>query len=64
MSEHIAIKVGDTIDAAKRELLVATLNHHKGDKVQAAMMLGVSLKTIYNLMRRYRIRLAFEVTPL
>lgn len=50
------------MEEAKRRLLIATLDHHDGDKAAAARTLNVSLKTIYNLMRHYRITLALKVT--
>lgn len=46
--------VGTTIEDAERRLILATLDHFNGDKRRAADTLGVSLKTIYNRLKRYQ----------
>lgn len=46
--------VGTTIDDAERRLILATLEHFNGDKRRAADTLGISLKTIYNRLKRYQ----------
>jgi two-component system, NtrC family, response regulator AtoC len=43
----------ETIDALKRDRVVAVLESTKGDKEQAARLLGVSKRTIYRLIDRY-----------
>ena len=44
---------GDTLDALKRERVLAVLESAKGDKEQAARLLGVSRRTVYRLIDRY-----------
>jgi DNA-binding NtrC family response regulator len=46
--------VGTTAAEAEQHLIVATLEHCGGDKNEAARMLGVSVKTIYNRLKFYR----------
>jgi len=43
----LEIGVGMTLEAAERRLIEATLAHARGDKRQAAAMLGVGLRTLY-----------------
>jgi two-component system, NtrC family, response regulator AtoC len=50
----LVVPIGSTIAEVERRLLLATLAHLGGDKVQAALVLGVSLKTMYNRLREYR----------
>jgi DNA-binding NtrC family response regulator len=49
----ITIPLGASIATADRLLLLATLDHCEGDKRQAARMLGISLKTLYNRLHEY-----------
>jgi len=51
--EDLKIRVGMSISAAERILLLATLEALNGDKRRAAKMLGVSLKTLYNRLNSY-----------
>jgi DNA-binding NtrC family response regulator len=44
---QLEIGVGMTLEAAERKLIEATLAHTRGDKRQAAAMLGVGLRTLY-----------------
>jgi two-component system response regulator AtoC len=53
-SESFVVTIGSTLAAVERRLLLATLDHVSGDKVAAAAVLGVSLKTLYNRLRDYR----------
>lgn len=48
------IKVGMSIRDVERMLIEATLEHVAGDKQQAAKILGISLKTLYNRLNLYR----------
>lgn len=50
---EVEIEVGHSIDDAERELILATLEAVDGDKKQAADMLGISLKTLYNRLNEY-----------
>lgn len=45
--------IGATLDDVERQLIMATLAHFEGDKRRAEKSLGVSLKTIYNRLKRY-----------
>lgn len=47
------LAVGTSIDDAERRLILATLDHHQGDKPQTANALGISLKTLYNRLKQY-----------
>ena len=49
------IKVGVSLDEAERRLMLATLNECAGDKKKAAEVLGVSLKTLYNRLKVYKV---------
>lgn len=45
--------VGRKICSVEREYIERTLAHCRGNKNDAAKMLGVCLKTLYNKLRRY-----------
>lgn len=47
------IRVGKTVEEVERELIESTLEHFDGDKKQAADILGISLKTLYNRLNAY-----------
>jgi DNA-binding NtrC family response regulator len=47
------IRVGMSLDAAERELITATLQAVGGSKTEAARVLGISLKTMYNRLHAY-----------
>jgi DNA-binding NtrC family response regulator len=51
----VQIRVGQSLQEAERQLLQKTLDFVKGNKKQAAEMLKISLKTIYNKMKQYGI---------
>jgi DNA-binding NtrC family response regulator len=51
----VQIRVGQSLQEAERQLLQRTLDFVKGNKKQAAEMLKISLKTIYNKMKQYGI---------
>jgi DNA-binding NtrC family response regulator len=48
------VPLGSSVAAVERRLILATLAHCKGNKQSAANVLGVSLKTLYNRLDRYR----------
>jgi two-component system, NtrC family, response regulator AtoC len=48
------IAIGTTVDEAERRLILATLQDHGGNKERAARTLGISLKTLYNKLKRYQ----------
>ena len=49
----VPVRVGERLVAVERKLLVATLEAVKGDRKRAAELLGISLKTIYNRLKKY-----------
>jgi len=50
----IRFTVGMTFDDVEREMLLKTLAHFNNNKRQAARALGITAKTIYNRLLRYR----------
>lgn len=51
---EIRFSIGTTLEEIEREVLLKTLAHFHNNKREAARALGVSLKTIYNKLLRYR----------
>lgn len=49
----VGVRVGKTVEEVERELIESTLEHFDGDKKQAADVLGISLKTLYNRLNSY-----------
>ncbi len=49
----LAIAVGTSVAEAERRLIQATLQQLEGNKKEAARVLGLSLKTLYNRLREY-----------
>jgi DNA-binding NtrC family response regulator len=47
------IRVGVSLDDVERTMILATLEHCRGDKKRTAQMLGISLKTLYNRLNVY-----------
>jgi len=47
-------QVGMTFECIEREMLLKTLTHHGNNKSQAARALGITTKTVYNRLQRYR----------
>jgi DNA-binding NtrC family response regulator len=54
----VGITVGMSLDDAEQALITATLRAVGGSKSEAARMLGVSLKTIYNRLHAYDRRIS------
>jgi two-component system response regulator AtoC len=50
----LQVKVGSSIADAERRLILATLDACEGNKDQAAKILGISLKTLYNRLNSYK----------
>jgi DNA-binding NtrC family response regulator len=48
------LRLGVSLDDAERELIMRTLEFAGGNKSQAAQILGVSLKTLYNRLEAYQ----------
>ncbi|WP_293002882.1 sigma-54 dependent transcriptional regulator [Nevskia sp.] len=51
---RLRIGIGAPLADAEQAMIVATLDHHGGDKRLAAQTLGISLKTLYNRLESYR----------
>lgn len=51
--DEIRIRVGSTIAAAEKALILATLDRYRGDKHKAARVLGISVKTLYTRLSVY-----------
>jgi DNA-binding NtrC family response regulator len=47
-------KPGTPIDHFEKRFILATLEHHNGNKRRTAETLGISLKTLYNRLNEYR----------
>lgn len=47
------LHAGQTIEEVERNLIRITLDRHGGNKKQAATVLGISLKTLYNRLKSY-----------
>lgn len=50
---EVSVPVGETLAEADRRLILATLARCKGVKKQAAALLGISPKTLYNRLEEY-----------
>ena len=54
-SSGVGVDVGMTIDEAERLLIEATLAHAGNNKTRAALILGISTKTLHVKLRQYRL---------
>jgi len=52
-----AIQVGRTFSEMEREFILETLKRASGNRTQAAKMLGLSVRTIRNKLREYRVEI-------
>ena len=50
----LRMRPGESLAEVERRLVLATLSHFDGDKPEAAQALGISLKTLYNRLKKYR----------
>lgn len=48
------VSVGASLADAERRLILATLEYCKGDKKEAAAILGISVKSVYNRLNEYK----------
>ncbi len=55
-TDGIKVSVGTTIAKAEHDLILKTLAGAHNNKTQAARILGISLKTLHNKLKRYGIR--------
>src|SRR5215472_5806441 len=51
--DGVNFPLGTSLDEAERVLILRTLAAHGNNKTQAAQVLGISLKTLHNKLRRY-----------
>ena len=51
--ETLRVSVGSTLEDTERRLILATLDHTRGQKRRAARFLGISVKTLYNRLKAY-----------
>lgn len=56
IEHHVAFTLPVSLEAAEAVIIKATLNYFKGDKRKASDTLGISLKTIYNKLEKYRVQ--------
>jgi len=47
------LRVGISAEDAEKELIRSTLGHTGGNKTRAAKILGISLKTMHNKVKKY-----------
>jgi two-component system response regulator HydG len=52
-NQSSAVSAGQTIEGLEKELIRVTLDKVDGNKTQAAEMLGISTKTLYNRLHAY-----------
>jgi DNA-binding NtrC family response regulator len=50
----VRVTVGSSIADAEKALILATLDRYDGNKKEAAEVLGISLKTLYNRLNAYK----------
>jgi len=55
-ADALSLSVGMTVEEAERRLIEATLRHTGNDKVRAAAMLGIGLRTLYRKLQPARRR--------
>jgi DNA-binding NtrC family response regulator len=48
------LSAGMTVDEAERKLIELTLAHTRDNKTRAAEILGVTVKTLHNKLKRFR----------
>jgi DNA-binding NtrC family response regulator len=53
ISGRFEVRPGTSIADAERRLIMATLDHHDGNRTRAAHSLGISVKTLYNRLKAY-----------
>ena len=52
--DYLRILVGQPLAEVERRAILATVEHFEGDKKKAAGALGISLKTLYTKLKKYR----------
>ena len=51
----VSLAIGSSMDHAEREMIRTTLLHTAGNKTRAAKILGISLKTMHNKVKKYEL---------
>ena len=51
---RLEVEIGVSVDEVERRLILATLDASDGNKERAASTLGISLKTLYNKLNKYK----------
>jgi DNA-binding NtrC family response regulator len=54
-ADLVSLPVGATMDDAEREMIRQTLSHTNGNKTRAAKILGISLKTMHNKVKKFEL---------
>ena len=52
----VAVLGFEPLAEVERRAILSTLGHYDGDKKRAAEVLGISLKTLYNRLKKYKER--------
>ena len=52
----LRVTIGSSLEDAERRMILATLDHTRGQKRSAARLLGISVKTLYNRLKAYGLR--------
>jgi DNA-binding NtrC family response regulator len=52
--DGIHVEIGSSVADAERRLIMATLDRLEGNKREAAKVLGISLKTLYNRLSAFQ----------
>jgi DNA-binding NtrC family response regulator len=52
---RISIPVGTSLADAERQLILATFEHCAGQRERTAALLGISMKTLYNRLKEYKL---------
>ncbi|HZN55309.1 MAG TPA: sigma-54 dependent transcriptional regulator [Candidatus Polarisedimenticolaceae bacterium] len=55
VGEVVSLPVGTSMDHAEREMIRTTLLHTSGNKTRAAKILGISLKTMHNKVKKFEL---------
>jgi DNA-binding NtrC family response regulator len=61
--KRVTVDVGTSLDESEKALILATLDQLGGNKREAASVLGVSLKTLYNRLKEYELEAASRSEP-
>ena len=55
MDDTVSFRVGTTLQDVEREMIVRTLRSNGNNRQQAAEILGISRRALYNKLSRYDI---------